>query len=81
MKKTILTGPILYNFTEISELLLKVNGLIIVKNAKDIAEQVLYYFSNNTARQETSDRAYQIVNENRGALDRQCDVICKTMSP
>lgn len=80
LKKTILTGPILYNFTEISELMLKANGLVIVKNAEEIAEKVLYYFSNHEARQQTSERAYQVFNDNRGALNRQCDVIRKTMS-
>ena len=75
LKKTILSGPILFNFTEISQLLLNAGGLVITKNAKEIADQVLYYFKDVKARQETSHRAYQVLVANRGALQRQCHLI------
>ncbi len=77
LHKPILTGPILYNFAEISQLLLDAKGMMIVNNANDIAEQVLRLFNQPESRKAMSDNAYQVVAANRGAIDRQLAVIKK----
>lgn len=75
LHKPIITGPILFNFAEISQLLLDANGMVIAKNANEIAECVLRFFADPSDSRITGDHAYQVVARNRGALEKQLRLI------
>jgi 3-deoxy-D-manno-octulosonic-acid transferase len=75
LRKPVLTGPILFNFSEVSQLLLSANGMHIVNNAGELAENVLRFFADDEYRKRTGDNAYHVVRSNRGALQKQFDII------
>lgn len=79
LQKPVLTGPILFNFLEISELLLKAKGLEIVDHADHLSDQVIKLLINADQRQAMGNNAYQVVNENRGALQKQLENILSVM--
>jgi 3-deoxy-D-manno-octulosonic-acid transferase len=75
LHKPILTGPILHNFIEISELLLREDAMVMVKNAEEIAQEVTRLFSDESSRKRFGENAYNVVAKNRGALDRQVALV------
>jgi 3-deoxy-D-manno-octulosonic-acid transferase len=75
LHKPILTGPHLMNVVEISEMLLQVNALFIVKNAEELAKQVQYFFADRESCCTVGENAYQVVQANRSALTQHMAVI------
>lgn len=71
LSKPILTGPHLFNFSEISEMLFKANGMIKVENANQLAEEVVKFFSDKDYREKIGKNAESVVAANRGSLDKQ----------
>ena len=65
----------LFNFAEISQLLLDAKGMVIVKNANEIADYVLDFFTNADERKIVGDHAYQVVAANRCAVQKQLELI------
>lgn len=70
LKKPILTGPQLFNFAEISQMLIQEKGMIVV-TPETLAEQVLKLFINQHGRQVMGDSAFRVVEQNRGSLQKQ----------
>ncbi len=75
LHKPILTGPIVFNFTEISQLLLQANGMLMVKNAEEIAQEVIKLFADEHLRHRIGENAYNVVASNRGSLERQVALV------
>jgi 3-deoxy-D-manno-octulosonic-acid transferase len=75
LQKPVLSGPSLYNFTEISAMLNAAQALIVINDADALAAQLLQLAQNQSYRQQLGDRAWQVVNANRGALARQLNVM------
>lgn len=75
LRKPVLTGPTLFNFSEVSQLLLSAEGMHIVNNAGELAENVLRFFADEDYRKRMGDNAYHVVRSNRGALQKQFDII------
>jgi len=75
LAKPVISGPQLFNFTEISELLLRADALVIVPDAPRLAETVLHYFTDVSARKQKGEQARQVVEANRGALAKHIDLI------
>lgn len=75
LHKPVITGPKLYNFAEISELLLTAGGMVKVNNAEELAAAVVRFFTDENDRRQTGDNAYRVVEMNRGALRRQLEEI------
>jgi len=73
-KKPILSGPYLQNFTAVRDLLLDGQGLVIVDTATQLAEQVLNLFNNPEQVQQSGERAYQVIERNRGAVARHLEL-------
>ncbi len=66
----VLSGPCLFNFTEVSNLLSEAGGLAICATASELAEQVMALLTNADLYQQMSSAALAVTEANRGALDR-----------
>lgn len=75
--KPILTGPSLFNFAYISSLFLKANALKVATDSDALAEAVLLLAKHPEERERMGKNALEVMNNNRGALKRQLDLIYK----
>jgi len=75
LAKPVLTGPQLFNFTEISELLMQAQALTKVENASTLAAAVLHFFADPALRKQQGEKARQVIESNRGALAKHVDLI------
>lgn len=75
----VITGPSLYNFQAVSELLLKSGAMLVVADAAELAEISLKLFADAAQRQIMSDAASATVAEHRGATDRQQQLILRAI--
>jgi 3-deoxy-D-manno-octulosonic-acid transferase len=75
LRKPVITGPVLFNFLEISQLLLAAKGMVVVQNAETLAAAVEQFFKDSHYRDSTGENAYQVVMANRGALQKQFELI------
>lgn len=75
LHKPIITGPVLYNFAEISQLLLDAKGMMIAKGADEIADNVDALFADADLRRAMGEHAYNVVAANRGALLRHLQLV------
>lgn len=75
LQKPIITGPELFNFAEISELMLEAKGMVRVHDAGTLARTIVAFFNDQAYRQQTGENAYQVVEKNRGSLKRQLSLI------
>jgi len=66
----VLSGPHVFNFTEVSRLLSEAGGLAICASAAELAEQVVTLLADPERYQQMSDAALAVTEANRGALDR-----------
>lgn len=66
----VLSGPHLFNFTEVSRLLGEAGGLAICTTAVELAEQVVVLLADADLHQQMSSAALAVTEANRGALDR-----------
>lgn len=71
LQKPILTGPYLFNFAEISEMLFNVHGMLKVHDANELAAAVIDFFKDETKRKQIGQNAESVVIKNRGALAKQ----------
>lgn len=75
----IISGPHVFNFTEIAHLLTAKHALILVKNATELATQVINLFADPVLRQEFGANAKAVVNANRGAVEKHMKLINITL--
>jgi 3-deoxy-D-manno-octulosonic-acid transferase len=73
--KPVVMGPQLYNFAEISEMLLSAQGMIKVQNGDELADTVNKLFSDENYRNKIGANGLRVMEENRGALKKQLEVI------
>lgn len=69
-KKCVLFGPHMFNFLEISRLLIEAGGAIQVRGREDLAFQLKRLLSDERARKETGEKGYQFLQKHRGATER-----------
>jgi 3-deoxy-D-manno-octulosonic-acid transferase len=72
--KPVITGPHLFNFQEISDLLVNASGMVVIEDGKALAGQITAWLDEPAKRQQAGEAAVAIVDANRGALDKllQC---------
>jgi 3-deoxy-D-manno-octulosonic-acid transferase len=72
--KPVITGPHLFNFQEISDLLVNAGGMVVIEDGKALAGQITAWLDEPAKRQQAGEAAVAIVDTNRGALDKllQC---------
>jgi 3-deoxy-D-manno-octulosonic-acid transferase len=78
--KPILMGPQLFNFAEISQMLIAAEGMKIVNNSDELAKAVLEFFNDKNYREKIGNNAKNVVAENRGALQKQVAVIASALA-
>ena len=76
----VLTGPQLFNFVTISELLTQAKGATIVQTPEALLKAVAHLLQNKEARRIQGQNAKKVVEENKGALDKLMDLIALTLT-
>ncbi|MEZ9125690.1 lipid IV(A) 3-deoxy-D-manno-octulosonic acid transferase [Vibrio splendidus] len=71
----LLNGPSYFNFGEITDKLLEANAVVICQDSQDIASQLQQLFKQSELRKTKGLAAYQVVEQNRGALDKTLEYI------
>ncbi len=71
----ILTGPHVFNFLQINQLLAKAGALVTVASASTLLEQLERILQDPALRAQMGEAALQVVEENRGALDKQYELL------
>lgn len=75
MELPIITGPHVFNFAQIAKQLEHANGMVVVNDALALAEQVITWLRDPAHAKLTGQHAHQVVESNRGALERLLTVI------
>lgn len=75
----LLSGPHVFNFTAINDLLLAENAIIHVADAKQLAATMIELFEHPQQGQEMGANALQVFEKNQGALARQFEMICRVI--
>ena len=68
-------GPHVFNFATISRLLIEEGAACQVDNDAQLADQVIAWFGDASARAEVGENGRRVVEANRGALQRLVDLI------
>ncbi|MEW8627344.1 MAG: lipid IV(A) 3-deoxy-D-manno-octulosonic acid transferase [Candidatus Thiodiazotropha sp.] len=63
-------GPHMFNFNEIKELFMQQQAAIEVESAEALAEQITQWLSDASERSRIGEAGRELVDKNRGALDR-----------
>ena len=71
----IVTGPALFNFTEIYNLLQQAEAVVCVKNVQELVAAWSTLLGNETVCHQMGQRAQGVVETNRGALERHLDYV------
>ncbi len=66
----LLSGPSLRNFSDISEQLIKKDGLTVIRNAKELSDEFVKLINNQDKLKERGETAFGVFMENRGALQK-----------
>jgi 3-deoxy-D-manno-octulosonic-acid transferase len=69
------SGEHLFNFSEVSQLMLNANALSIVKNADELANEWIQLLIDEELRKKRGEFAYEVVVNNRGALQKTLGII------
>lgn len=71
----VITGPHIFNFAEISRMLLNAGATRQVNDAPQLAEAVMAYLKDNNLRRAAGDKGRRLVEQNRGALMKLVDIV------
>ena len=74
-RKCVLFGPQMFNFREISRLLVNEGGAIEVEGSEDLGSRLNYLLANQAAREEIGEKGYQFLLKNRGTTERIFEAI------
>jgi 3-deoxy-D-manno-octulosonic-acid transferase len=75
LKKPCLSGPHTFNFVQVTELLAHAGALLLVHQKEDLAQTVLTLMNDPAKRERMGARGLQVVEANRGALNKQFELI------
>lgn len=79
--RPVISGPHLFNFQAIADLMLAAGGLIVVHNSETLALEVIRLFDQPEIARTMGQHAEQVVYENRGALKKQLQLIHDFLQP
>lgn len=75
-----LSGPSLFNFAEVSRLLLDADALVVVDGAAALARELEKLCTDEVRRSAMGAAGFQVAAANRGALERLLDVIDRLLN-
>jgi len=75
----VLFGPHMFNFTEAAHLLLEADAAIKVDTWQELAQAIGVYLRNTDRRKAAGTNGLRVVEQNRGALRRQLDLIAELL--
>lgn len=73
----VISGPHLFNFSEVERLLQENNALAIAKNSDELVAAIKNLLTDEELRINAGERANQVANNNRGALKKLCALIAE----
>ena len=73
--KPIITGPHVFNFTEIFKLLQQADAVCKVDDAASLAKMVITLLQDSALRQQLGYSGWQVVQQNQGAVERHMKLI------
>ncbi len=71
----LITGPYVFNFTEVSRLLREAGAVTETANAAELAAAVLRHLQDANLRHATGERGRRLVEQNRGALQKLIELL------
>ena len=71
----IITGPYMFNFTEINELLSEQDAIAYVSNEQELAQKVCMFLSNDNERHDIGETGRKVVEANKGNVIRLMKII------
>lgn len=75
LSKPVLSGGYLFNFQDVADLFDEQEALIRCDDSGDLSQQITDLLSNDERREEMGQKALSVVEKNRGALERQFQLI------
>jgi 3-deoxy-D-manno-octulosonic-acid transferase len=75
LARPVLYGPHMFNFEDISRLLHDAGGSRQVQDAGELARAIIDYLNDSVLRRDNGRRAFEVVEQNRGALNRLLELI------
>ena len=75
----VIFGPHTFNFKEEVDLLLENSAAKVVKTEEELLETIEFFIKNPDVAKEMGLKAQQVVNEKRGATDRNIEIIKNTI--
>ena len=75
MGNPVIFGPHTFNFNEEVDLLLKNSAAKVVKTEEELLETIEFFINNPDVAKEMGLKAQRVVNEKRGATDRNIEII------
>jgi len=79
LSKPVLSGGYLFNFADVAEMFDEQQALTRCTEVSEIANQVIKLFSEPEYLEQMGEKAFQVVAKNRGALERQFQLIDKSL--
>jgi len=77
----VLTGPHVFNFRQITDLLVQAEGARVVADSAELAAALTALWADEALRRRMGQRARAVVDANRGALERCLALIARHMPP
>jgi len=74
-----LSGPSLFNFAEVSRLLIEAQGLQVVNSPEQLSSEILQLLESPAKAKEMGSAAKAVAEDNRGALERLLRIIDKAL--
>lgn len=75
LAKPVLTGPYIFNFNEIFGELIAAGGAQMVQNESELADKIVELMKTPELAHGMGQKALQVIERNRGALDKTVSVI------
>ena len=73
----IVSGPALFNFHYIATVLEAAQGMRIVEDGAELTQVLRYLFQHPEVGRAMGQQAHEVVQQNKGALDRLLDVVAQ----
>jgi 3-deoxy-D-manno-octulosonic-acid transferase len=81
LKKPVVFGPHMFNFRDISELFLAGQAAMLIANSQELVDKVKEILGSSLLAKGLGERAYDLIVKNRGATERNIQVIKQIALP